>query len=206
LTSSRQVMRSAACRGMRCSGTPRPRSGKAIRRRPVFARRRIGYDRLPGRTPQPDPIDVGVLDEHGGLRVAFELKVTEIGQTLWDMVNIAAAERLPSVERGYLVVAATARSWAAGRRAGCPYFAGDTGSVRLVPLPELIDAYRADWRYDLRYPARPAYFPELLEITQVARDGCRLAGIRAPAAAVGDAPGGSHIASKEGWPVGMKSC
>jgi hypothetical protein len=51
-------------------------------------------------------------------------------QTLWDMLKVAAAQRLPSVERGYLVVAATARSWAAGRRAGCRYFMADAGSAR----------------------------------------------------------------------------
>jgi hypothetical protein len=74
-------------------------------------------------------LDLAVLDAADSLQLAFELKIDDIGQTLWDMLKIASVTRLSDVLAGYVVVAARIGAWAAG---GCADLLSPRGSVQKI--------------------------------------------------------------------------
>jgi hypothetical protein len=175
-----------------------------------FGRERVHRTRsrrlavLPDWHPQPQSIDVSVLDAADELRLAFELKVDDVRFTFWDMLKMAAATRLASVERGYLVVAASTWKSARSREAGRRYFPSSPGPPQIAPLAELFDEYRRVWQHDLAASsARPTRFPEALELTHVATATVpswpnyeiRAVGVR-------DA-GRTYRAAEAGWPLGI---
>ena len=177
--------------------------------------RRFGPDRvcrrrsraravLPDWMPQPQSIDVSVLTGET-LRLAFELKVDDIRFTLWDMLKMAAATRIASVQRAYLVVAA--RTWDSprARQAGRRFFSVSP-SPRAVSVVELFDEYRRTWAHDLTASrARPTRFPEALELAHVAAASVPAwPRYELRALAVCDAPGtGYRSIDAQGWPVGI---
>lgn len=159
---------------------------------------------LPDWDPQPQSIDVSVLNAGNELRLAFELKVDDVRFTLWDMLKMAAAARLVSVQRAYLVVAARTWNSLRARQAGRRYFPSSPRAPQIAPLAELFDHYGSIWAHDLAASsARPTRFPEALELTYVAS-----AAIPAwpkyeiRAVAVRDA-GGSYRGAAAGWPLGI---
>jgi hypothetical protein len=81
-------------------------------------------DVLPDWDPKPQSIDVCVTRADGALRLALELKVDDVRFTFWDMLKMAAAARIPFVERAYLVVAAKTWDSARSKQAGRRYFVG----------------------------------------------------------------------------------
>jgi hypothetical protein len=183
-----------------------PALDRRLRPARVVRCRKVGLESLPDWNPQPQAIDISVLSTAGEVRLAFELKVDEIGQTLWDMLKMAAAARLPSVDRAYLVVAASKRSWERGRRAGRRYFQDPPGRSSRATLDELFAEFRHDWKSDLRYTARPTRVPETLDLTAVARaEVPAWSGYELRVLAVRDRPGTDFRAIKKGWPVGVQS-
>jgi hypothetical protein len=162
---------------------------------------------LPDWDPQPQSIDMSVLDAGNELRLAFELKVDDVRFTLWDMLKMTAAARLVSVVRAYLVVAASTWDSPRSREAGRRYFPSSPGVPQIAPLVELFDEYRRAWEHDLtESSARPTRFPEALELTNVATaivPAWPKYEIRT--LAVRDAPGTSYRSALTGWPVGITS-
>ncbi|HEY7259082.1 MAG TPA: hypothetical protein VH459_08425 [Gaiellales bacterium] len=158
---------------------------------------------LPGWAPQPGQIDVRLLREDGTTRLAFELKVDEIGQSLWDMLKMAAAARDARTEAAYVVVAATARSWSHGRRAGTRFFRLSTGARCEVSLAELFAEYRREWRWHLAHDTgRVREFPDALELMQLGTFPAH-GGYEVRALAVRDAPDCAFRTQSSGWPTGL---
>jgi hypothetical protein len=62
--------------------------------------------------PQPGSFDVALLREDGLPLAVAELKLDDVDQTLWDILKVASALRLGSVEAAYVVAAAPEPVWA----------------------------------------------------------------------------------------------
>lgn len=116
---------------------------------------------VPHWKPPPGPVDL-VLDL-AVRRAVLELKVWDVGHTLWDLLKVACTLDLPDVSRAYLVVAARPRDW----RGDCGAIF-DPGSA-VWPTRDLLARWPRSWERLLRGGrARPRRVPARLRVERVA--------------------------------------
>jgi len=158
---------------------------------------------IPDWDPLPGAIDLRVIDENGATTVCVELKVTKTDETIWDMLKLLAALRVPGVRSAYVVVASKDDPWGSGREAA-ELFPSEAGSRLRIRSADLFDRYWRSWTHLLlEGRARPLRAPDEFEIRSVACVPLKLYpgwSIRA----VGVQPCGNRwLPFQEGWPLGM---
>lgn len=163
-----------------------------------------GPFRIPDWDPVPGAIDLRLLGPGGTTIVCAELKVSKTDETIWDMLKLLAALRVPEVSSAYLVVAAKdGPPWGLGREAA-NLFPPEPGSLLRVRTAEIFDRYWRSWTHLLlEGRARPLRAPDEFEIRSVACAPLeRYPGWSLRAIAVRPW-GGRWLPFQEGWPVGM---
>jgi len=176
-------------------GLPDAFGGEVIAKRGPFS--------IPDWDPLPGAIDLRVIDENGATTVCVELKVTKTDETIWDMLKLLAALRVPGVRSAYVVVASKDDPWGSGREAA-ELFPSEAGSRLRIRSADLFDRYWRSWTHLLlEGRARPLRAPDEFEIRSVACVPLKLYpgwSIRA----VGVQPCGNRwLPFQEGWPLGM---
>jgi hypothetical protein len=118
----------AAVRAAAATAAPQPEDGSFLKKRLAiavgaalereFAPLRVTLNKkladvtLDGWDPQPGSFDVALLGEDDRPLAVAEIKLDDVDQTLRDILKIASALELGSVEAAYVVAAAPARVWA----------------------------------------------------------------------------------------------
>jgi hypothetical protein len=111
----------------------------------VLARKSIPDFVFPNWDPQPGSIDVAVMLEDSSLGFAFELKVDDIGQTLWDIYKMVTVAQLPTVAGAFVTAAARPARW---RSAECGIlFSGVGAEDELWYSSFLFDEFRKSWAH-----------------------------------------------------------
>lgn len=126
----------------------------------LIARRKISGLTFPCWDPQPGPIDV-VARASDAESLYFEIKVDDIGDSIWDLAKLASLLTERQHDRAIVVVAASGSAWQRDdARAGM--FEAPHGELtdRAWDMRFLISAYERRWRRALGYRPRPHRLPK----------------------------------------------
>jgi hypothetical protein len=163
-----------------------------------------GPFKLPDWDPKPGPVDIRIVNAAAETFVAAELKVEKTDETLWDIVKMLAAARCPHVQRTYVVVAASSKTWN-GKRECADLFFTPAEPPQKIRSARLFDRYWRSWTHLLlEGSARPTRMPDLFHIHPVAA-------VRNPnmpdweIRAISVRPvAGRILPFQDGWPIGMQ--
>ena len=158
--------------------------------------------KIPGWTEHLGAIDLYLRDAHGGLRLAWELKVDDVEFVLWDLLKLANTFELGSVDAAFLIVSAPLSTWGSGRDC-VELFDSGPGTCLRWPTREMIGTWSKAWQHDLAEgTARPVRAPAELDIESIARAPVEsYPGYELRTLAVRPVPNGGEVAFANGLPT-----
>lgn len=158
--------------------------------------------KIPGWTAHLGPIDLYLRDDHGRLRIAWELKVDDVEFVLWDLLKLVNTFELGSVDAAFLTVAAPLTTWGSGRDC-VELFDAVPGTCLRWRTRDMTGIWSKAWEHDLaNATARPISTPAELEIESIARAPVEsYPGYELRTLAVRPAPTGGKVTFANGMPI-----
>lgn len=118
--------------------------------------------------PLPGALDLyEYLPGDRALRWAAEVKLEEVGQTLWDLLKLATLLKRSSVEAAYLIVAASSSAWAKTGNC-CELFPCEQHQERRHSVADLMADNKRAWQGQLkRDTGEPQVAPTAVVVTSI---------------------------------------